>query len=74
MIKTAITVLNLLERMKKNETGFDKRGHFAQNANFWHFSKPSHLKTARALALLLVFKQFRPNTAQIQRYKAGYCS
>ena len=34
-------------------TEFDKRGHFAQNANVWHFSKPHHFKITRVLAFLV---------------------
>ena len=38
-----------------NVSGFEKRAHFAQNANFWHFSSCHHAKTIRALGFWLGF-------------------
>jgi len=34
-------------------SGFEKRGNFAQNANFWPFSSYHHFKAARASDFIL---------------------
>ena len=40
----------LLQEMRLYVTESEKRGHFAQNANFYHFSNCYHAKAFRALA------------------------
>jgi len=37
-------------------TGSEKRGHFTQNANFYHFSNCHHAKAFRALGLPLALQ------------------
>jgi len=37
-------------------TGSEKRGHFAQNANFYHFSNCHHAKAFRALGFPLALQ------------------
>jgi len=37
-------------------TGSEKRGHFAQNANSYHFSNCHHAKAFRALGFLLALR------------------
>jgi len=37
-------------------TGSEKRGHFAQNANFYHFSNCHHVKAFRALGFPLALQ------------------
>ena len=39
-----------------NVTGSEKRGHFAQNANFYHFSNCHHVKAFRALGFPLALQ------------------
>jgi len=34
-------------------SGFEKRGNFAQNAKFWHFSSYHHFKPVRASDFIL---------------------
>jgi len=34
-------------------SGFEKRGNFAQNAKFWHFSSYHHFKAVRASDFIL---------------------
>jgi len=40
----------------KNVTGSEKRGHFAQNANFYHFSNCHHTKAFRTLGFPLALQ------------------
>ena len=42
--------------MDKNVTGSEKRGHFAENANFYHFSNCHHAKAFRALGFPLALQ------------------
>ena len=37
-------------------TGSEKRGHFAENANFYHFSNCHHAKAFRALGFPLALQ------------------
>jgi len=36
-----------------NVSGFEKRGNFAQNAKFWHFSSYHHFKAVKASDFIL---------------------
>ena len=49
-------MLELLGYVHEYVTGSEKRGHFAQNANFYHFSNCHHAKAFRALGFPLALQ------------------
>jgi len=49
-------MFTLLLFWSQNVTGSEKRGHFAENANFYHFSNCHHAKAFRALGFPLALQ------------------